>query len=146
MPITYQRSKHDPLDCVFGTSTIQMRNGGCLSFGKLIGDHRGLWLDIPNEILFGFNPQPISHPNARRLKMADPRVVAKYNDYLHNKYFIDRLYERWDYLHKIACYEWTANMEEEYEILDDILEKHTEKAEKQCRKLKMGTIPWLPTY
>ena len=103
---------------------------GFLLFVKLIGDHRGLWLDIPNEILFGFNPQPISHPNERRLKISDPRVVTKYNDYLHKKCLIDRLYKRWDNLHKIACNERTADMEEEYEILDNILEKHTEKAEK----------------
>ena len=37
-------------------------------------------------------------------------------------------------------------MEQEYEELDQILEKHMETAELQCRRLNMGNIPWSPTY
>ena len=68
-PITYQRSLKDPLDCIFGYPCFHFENGGCLSFNRLISDHRGLWCDIPNEYLLGFNPPPINHPNARRLKI-----------------------------------------------------------------------------
>ena len=78
--------------------------------------------------------------------MSDPRVVNKYNDYLHDQCTNDNLYLHWDNLHKKTSNGWTADMEVEYERLDARLEKHTEQAEKQCRKLKMGTIPWSPTY
>ena len=54
-PITYQRSHTDPVDCCFGDGSLQINRGGCLSFGRLVSDHRGLWMDIPNELLYGFN-------------------------------------------------------------------------------------------
>ena len=146
MPITYQRSKKDPLDCVFGSPSIKIKNGGCLSFGRLISDHRGIWFDIPNTTLFGFNPQQITHPQARRLKMEDPRVVKKYNDYLHKKCMEENLYVQWDNLHKKATSTLSHEMINAYENLDKVLEDHMEKAELQCRKLKMGQIPWSPSY
>ena len=146
MPITYQRSKEDPLDCVFGSPSIKITNGGCLSFDKLISDHRGVWFDIPNETLFGFNPQQINHPEARRLKMVDPRVVKRYNDFLHERCVNDNLYAKWDKLHKLATKKLTNEMMNEYENLDLLLEKHMEKAELKCRKLKMGKVPWSPAY
>ena len=93
MLITYQRSRSDQLECVLGTPTMQINNGGCLSFSKLIGDYRDIWLDIPNELMLGFNPPPLFHPEARRLKMEDPRVVQKCNEQLHKFCLNDNLYE-----------------------------------------------------
>ena len=47
-PITYQRSHKDPIDCCFGDPAMKIRRGEYLPFGRLIGDHRGRWIDIPN--------------------------------------------------------------------------------------------------
>ena len=74
-PITYQRSRSDPIDRIFGSPSIKIRKDGFLSFGRLLSDHRGIWVDIPTEFLLGFKPPPLTHPDARRLKMKDPRVV-----------------------------------------------------------------------
>ena len=128
------------------THTIKIRNGGCLSFGTLISDHRGIWFDIPNATLFGFNPQQITHPEARRLKMVDPRVVKRYNEFLHKRCLEDNLYAKWDNLHQIATNNLSPELINEYENLDLILEKHMENAELKCHKLKMGKIPWSPSY
>ena len=37
-------------------------------------------------------------------------------------------------------------MAEEYEILDTLIEESMEIAEKKCRKLRTGEIPWSPAY
>ena len=66
-PITYQRSAYDPLDCIFSDHIIQMKQESYLPFSRLISDHRGQWMDIPNELIFGYNLPPLVHPNARRL-------------------------------------------------------------------------------
>ena len=50
-PITYQRSRQDPLDCIFGSPSMTIKKGGCLAFNNLISDHRGVWIDTPNELL-----------------------------------------------------------------------------------------------
>ena len=47
-PITYQRSRQDPLDCIFGSPSMTINKGGCLAFSHLISDHRAIWIDIPN--------------------------------------------------------------------------------------------------
>ena len=59
-PKTYNRSKDAPIDCVFGSASLQISKGGFLSFGRLMSDHRGVWVDIPKFLLYGYNPpQPL---------------------------------------------------------------------------------------
>ena len=145
-PITYQRSRQDPLDCIFGSPSMTIKKGGCLAFNNLISDHRGVWIDIPNELLLGFNPPPLSHPAARRLKINDPRIVKKYNTLLHEACLKDNLYERWDDLHGKVTTPLTKRLALEYETLDAIQEQHMSMAESKCRNLHTGVIPWSPTY
>ena len=145
-PITYQRSHTDPIDCCFGDGSIRISKGGCLSFGRLISYHRGLWMDIPNEILFGFKPPPLTHPSARRLKMKDPRCVKRYNDMLHNDCEKEHMYQRMDTLHSTVSDPMTVQQMEEYEFLDAKLCKMMDNAELKCRKLNVGTVHWSPTY
>ena len=55
-PTTYNRSSDSPIDHIFCTANLTITNGGFLANGKLLSDHRGLWVDIPNHMLFGYNP------------------------------------------------------------------------------------------
>ena len=75
-PRTCLKSKDSPIDCIFGSPQLTIKHGGLLSFGRLDSDHRGLWIDIPEILLYGYNPPPLLNPNARRLKLEDPRVVT----------------------------------------------------------------------
>ena len=52
-PITYQRSARDAIDCILGSPSLLINNGGFLSFNRLLSDHRGIWLDIPKELMYG---------------------------------------------------------------------------------------------
>ena len=60
-PITYNRSSRDPLDAIFASAHIVSRNNGFLSFGRLAGDHRGVWADIPEILIYGHNPPQPTH-------------------------------------------------------------------------------------
>jgi len=72
LPRTHTRSKDSPIDVIFGSAHLACSIGRLLAFGKLSGDHRSLWIDIPKCFLFGYNiPNPV-HPDARRLKLRDP--------------------------------------------------------------------------
>ena len=145
-PITYQRSHSDPIDYCFGNGSIRISKGGCLSFGRLISDHRGLWMDIPNDILFDFKPPPLTYPSARRLKIKDPRCVKRYNDKLHEECESEQMYQRMDILHSNVTDPMTEQQQEEYEQLDAKLCKMIETTELKCRKLTVGTVPWSPTW
>ena len=55
-PATNQTSKDAPIDAIYVSPHLQGFKGGFLPFRSLGGTHRGLWLDIPNELLLGFKP------------------------------------------------------------------------------------------
>ena len=145
-PITYQRSASDPLDCIFSEPIIHLREGGCLPFSRLISDHRGVWIEIPNELIFGYNLPTLSHPNARRIKIKDPRRVNKYCEILHQLCDKEQIYNRMNHLHQHASNPLSDEMMAEYEHIDEKLCSLMEKAESKCRKLHMGKVSWSPAY
>ena len=145
-PKTYERSKNSPIDCIFGTPQIRMTSGGFLSFGKLMGDHRGIWIDVPSHIIYGYNPPHPTLFQARRLKVLDPRVVKKYQDHLHASMQSKDLFYRMESLHKRTVFPLPEHLCHEYEEIDRIVTALMDNAEKQCRKLHTGSIPWSPIY
>ena len=64
-------------------------------------------MDIPNELIYGFNPPPMTHHNARRFKIKGPRCVKRYNDRLHEECERAHMYHRIDTLHHNAIYPLT---------------------------------------
>jgi len=57
-PRTHTRSKNSPIDCIFASAQISSALSGFLAFGKVDGDHRGLWADIPKMLLLGCKIPP----------------------------------------------------------------------------------------
>ena len=77
VPQTYNRSKDCPIECWFVSPSLNISKGYYLHFGRLYSDHRGIWIDIPTKILFGYKPPPITYFGDLPLKLIDPRVVKK---------------------------------------------------------------------
>ena len=44
------------MEYLLALTHLRASAAGYLSFGKLMGDHRGLWMDLPVELLIGYNP------------------------------------------------------------------------------------------
>ena len=82
---TYQRG-NNIIDGIFTSHSIEIKQCGYLPFGFSPSDHRGLWIDINYQKVFGFITDMPVRPNARRLKTNDPHVVTKwqqvYSSYL----------------------------------------------------------------
>ena len=135
--VSVQSIIKDPTQSPYTVILVTVR-GGRLSFERLIGDHRGLWMDIPNKLIYGINPPPLTHPNARKLKMKDPRRVKRYNDRLHEECERAHMYHRMDTLHHNATDSLTKFQQQEYEQLDMELCKMMEIAKQKCRKLCVG--------
>ena len=146
VPRTHTRSKDSPIDCIFASAQISCAIGGFLSFGKLDGDHRGLWVDIPKMILLGCNIPPHTHPGARRLKLHDPRTVDRYLELLHDYMCTRNIYHRMNHLHSVTVYPLPLAMADQYERLDDEICECMDLAEKKCRKFRMGAVKFSPTY
>ena len=115
-----------------------------LSFGRLSSDHRGLWIDIPSYLLFGYNYPPIQHPNTRILKIEKllchgsilwdtlPRTYKSRPRLLN-----DRIYNKTTYLLSLF---WLPNIKE----IGLILCKVMDTAESMYIKLDEGSIIWSP--
>ena len=85
-PPMYNRGR-DPIDRIFGTSDIVPAESGYLEFDCIPGDHRGIWIDVPNDQILGYKMKDIPRHKACCLKLDDPRVVAKYLQLLHTFFY-----------------------------------------------------------
>ena len=117
-PKTHIRSKDAPIDCIFGSVDLAINQGGFLSFSKLLSDHRGVWVDIPKLLIYGYNPPKTTFPSACRLTLVDPKVVKKYDTILLDLMNQHDLFYRMEYLHKQTTFKWTTCMAQEYEEID----------------------------
>jgi len=146
VPRTYTRSKDSPIDCVFASAHIVCLAGSFLASGRLLGDHRGVWLDIPKHLLLGCKIPLLLHVSAWQLKLNDPRFVDKYLNELEYLVIESNLHTRMDTLHSRTVYPLPPHLAREYELLDAESCKYMEIAEKKCRKFRMGGVPFSPTY
>ena len=144
-PPTYNRGR-DPIDGIFGSSNLNPSATGYLEFDRIPGDHCGLWIDVPNTQLLGYKMKDIPRHKARRLKLEDPRVVKKYLCLLDSFFKMKGVYDKVTRLKAICQDEDTPlpQIEKEHNEIDKIREAGMHYAERRCRKLKMGGVPWSP--
>ena len=144
-PATYHRGTL-PIDGIFMSEDIVPDRAGYLGFGEVPGDHRGIWIDVSNTELLGYNANNILTPKARRLKLEDPRVVKKYLTVVDKLFREKRVYSRLKKLQNMRV-EKEMNIDRiqrDYETLDTIRVECMTLAEKQCRKFKRGGVLWSP--
>ena len=138
---TYFRGS-TPIDGIWATSDISISNACIMPTGYGIGDHRLFIIDFNTTDIIGFNPPTVVRPTARRLITKLPGVATKYIDALKKQIHIHRLIERAGHLER-------SNVSEERYIaglirLDEELTQYMRYAEKKCRKIKSGRIPFSP--
>ena len=146
-PSTFNRGKR-VIDSILVSSMLRFKGCGYLTFGLLPGDHRGIWIDITLNSFIGYRAPPVPSFQARRLKLDDPRVVAKYQSVLEDELIEANVFSQARSLQREvqAAGKFTVSHIAKYEKLDSIRGKAMHRAEKKCRKLFMGGYVWSPTY
>jgi len=68
-----------PIDAIYmSPGMLQGATGGYLAFEKgLLSDHRGLWIDLQMDVVFGSWEWFSRTMTAWHLKCGDPRVVTR---------------------------------------------------------------------
>ena len=145
-PPTCNRSSTGPIDVIFAPTQYTCWRGGYLSFDYLEGDHRGIWCDIPIELMMDYNMQHPAHPQARRLKTTDPRVRKKYLKQLHKTLLEKNIYVQMEEIIKTASTGLLPSDIITYESIDALLTSAMYEAESKCWKLRTGIIKWSPLY
>ena len=147
-PATQQTNKTDtPIDGLFVTSGVVIRAGGYQEFHKYFSsDHRGIWIDIDLwSTLRRHQQTPYFQP--RRLSTNDPRTTRRYikaaeNGYL--RYDIPRRLAAIDEDVRIQGGFLTLAQQTDFNLIHFQAYQVQRKAEKNCRKLRMGSVPWSP--
>jgi hypothetical protein len=110
--------------------------------GYGVGDHRMFVVDITTKSMVGFNPQPVKHPKARRLNSRIPRAKNAYNRRYKKLLSKHRLTEKLAEAHRLGLS--PERMKEALDKIDEISKECMIDAEKKCRKLRNGKIPFSP--
>jgi hypothetical protein len=140
------------IDGLFVSQGLQGMRCGYTDF---ISDHRGLFVDLPMHVALGHAIPPILRPTMRRLKLIDPRVVRNFNrDYMVKLSLMnvpERLQILWEnaeslYNPTATINPLTTEEQAEYELIDCVSTEAMLAAERTCRKLYMGAVPWSPVF
>ena len=119
---------------------------GYLAFGKLLGYHRELWIDIPQDSLIRFHQHEIIPPLSRNLQLDDPCKVRRFNTVLHKRLRKNNLYSCITVIHQLGVYPLPGNHARAFESFDNITVKITHKSDKKCRRKITGKVRWSPYY
>lgn len=131
-----------PIDGAWATNDLSIVGACVMPVGFGVGDHRVFVIDVRMSSMIGAAPPKIIRPVARRLNNKLPRVMDRYNDLLETQYIVHKMNTR---LAK------TVESSTSQEDLTDALNKldregaqYRRHAEKKCRRIKSGRIPFSP--
>ena len=143
-PITFHSGSYQ-IDGCFVTQDIDCHHAEFLPLWSIMGDHRGIIIDIPEQVLYGEQKLTIARSQARRLQCNRSTVRNKYNRNLFKQLVNHKI------PHKIQqlCSQYYVENPAEGNILQeqiDRIKKDSMKfAEKKCRKIGMGAVPYSPS-
>jgi hypothetical protein len=138
---TYFRGSK-PIDGVWATSDVTVTSACIMPVRYGIGDHRMFIVDLLTSSLIGADPIRVARPCARRLTTKLPGVVRTYNSSLEDLVLKHRIIERLGAAHEDSRTNEVAAMR--MDIVDRDFRDYMLHAEKKCRKIKSGLIPFSP--
>jgi hypothetical protein len=142
----FMSNEHRVVDGLWATPGIQVTRCGYLEPREFTGNHSLLWADISFASALGHNPPDPISPQARRLKLGYSHIVDKYL----------AIYEKLIHRHNLIDPQLkleastqvglplTPEQAQEAEAIDILRTKCMLKAERRCRKLRMGAIQFSP--
>lgn len=135
-----------PIDGLYVTPNLLDCRCGYTPMGSF--DHRALWIDIPYVVAFGYDAEQSAPCKARRLRLDDPRIIAKYHASLRGRMLELDLFNRAQQLQQDTHpgYALTPEQSKEYDTIKLQHLDATQDAEKSCRKLHLGAVPFSPAY
>ena len=107
---------------------------GILSFGRLVGDHLALWIEINENRLLGFRQHDIIPPTTRNLRLADTRKINRFNDTLHNSFVKRDIYQKIHYIHVRDSYPLPTHLAQASAKLDELIARLMHTADKNAEE------------
>ena len=131
-----------PIDGIWATPDIVVTGACVMPAGYRVGDHRMFIIDFLTSSLVGSTPPQIVRAGARRLNTKIGGVADKYTLNV-DKYIVrHRVIERVGRAHETS--KTKQQCKEKLDSIDKETKEHMKGAEKKCRRIKSGRIPFLP--
>ena len=150
-PHTYDYGSK-PIDGIFVSDEIDIEQGGYIDALECPGDHCALWVDIRKSALIG-EEQDFSRKKQsfRKVTSKIPSVKKNFQKLMEEQMKehgmrakVEKLYDQCiDEVNKNNCI--SKSSEREMDILFDRLTRAKNYAEKRCRKLRAGRVPYSKT-
>ena len=136
----------EQVDGMWVTPGITVQRSGYLEPKDFPGNHSLVWMDISYNEALGHNPPNPVSPAARRLKLGYSKTVDKYLKIYERLIDFHSLPQRQFTLEASTSYgvPLTAQQAQEAEAINCLRTRCMLKAEKRCRKLRMGRIDFSP--
>ena len=144
-PPTYNGGKN-PIDGIFVSEAIRVGAKGMMGFGEgITSDHRCVWMDIHLDTIGVQKTADAVPARARRLQHRNPRTVKRYlqawRDISNGASLPGRVQTLYN---EVTTSGWSDSTMQQYEQIDQERIQGMLEAEKKCRKLSMGNVPWTP--
>ena len=131
-----------PIDGFWATPDVIVTAACVMPVGYGAGDHRMFVIDFLTSSLVGSSPPRIVRAEARRLNTNIPGVADRYYTKLEDQVMRHRMMDR-------IGQEYTSSNTKElakqkWDKLDEEMKRYMKGAEKKCRRIKSGRIPFSP--
>ncbi len=130
-----------PIDGIWATRDIQVVGACVMTAGFRVGDHRMFVVDFCTASLIGLTPPKIVCSQARRLNTMIPGVEARYLRVLEELMAWHKMVPK---LTAAASVRDKAECRGRMDAVDTEETQHRRHAEKKCRRIKSGRIPFSP--
>jgi hypothetical protein len=136
-----------PIDGIFGTKGLDVLFSGYTSGNwGLLSDHRALWVDLDMYSTFGGISAPLWRPRIRRLKLEDPRIVNTFNKLRRQHLEKHNLESIRSHIAQLRDQDRNDDNTwiQAFERLDRLRVQGILEADRRCRRIKCGNVPWSP--
>ena len=137
-----------PIDGIFVTCAVNIKKGGYTGFNQRVQgqrtDHRCLWIDIPTEVVFGSKTPPIIRFQGRRVKSQHPKIAQRVNTKYKEFVLENNLHQAIYQLESEVCFPITNDQRIRAETIARLRSEGIQYADKKCRRLFLGEIPYTP--
>ncbi|MEJ2137350.1 MAG: hypothetical protein P8X86_19155, partial [Desulfofustis sp.] len=131
-----------PIDGIWATPDVVVTGACVMPAGYGVGDHRLFVVDFLTSSFVGLTPPRIVRAGARRLNTNIEHAEANYNDELQEQVLRHNIIQRFGAAHESsAC---KQIVKEKCDKIDGEVRQYMRGAEKRCRRIKSGRIPFSP--
>ena len=146
MPPTHHRGSK-PISTIYLSANLTPVRAGILP--KTIGvqgDHRNMYVDIPNGSFLGVYMYKIVSQPMKRLQLKDSRIVRKFQATVVKHFEANKMLESGLDLIENAEFPMAPQIQKAMEGFDEQFGRSIENGKKKCRKLRMGDIPYSKAF